>query len=476
MYRVSKLIAIAMVSIVALPIASGLLSPGTIRTPWVMHDGIAGKQVLPIPKGCNPKKHGDNCLYDSAVVPNPKDSNWKDAPDGNIINMKEKSRICKVQKSCYGPEPVKNYTESLDVKYVDYTYFQSSVTIPKGKELESFHVVFRDMDDGTRVSIYNSKYPDGVMVADSYVYLGNDPAEEVKTGNLQKFVVLGEPNRVVLTQVDDCCDANNLGSAKIFMKIKDQSGEFIPVRAPPKEPVKAPPKEPVKAPPKKPVKAPPKEPVKAPPKKPVKAPPKEPVKAPPKEPIKAPPKKPVKAPPKEPVKAPPKEPIKAQPKKPVKAPPKEPVKAPPKEPVKAPPKEPVKAPPKEPVKAPPKEPVKAQPKKPVKVPPKEPVKAPPKEPVKAPPKEPVKAPPKEPVKQPPKEPVKVPPKEPVKAPPKEPVKAPPKEPVKAPLPSFELPEMNWTLPSFELPENHCELWATDSLKKICQMKQDIWHT
>jgi hypothetical protein len=73
------------------------------------------------------------------------------------------------------------------------------------------------MDDGSRVTIFNSLYPGGLVVPGSYVYLGGSG-----TTDLSALVVSGQINRVVITQVDDCCSSNNLQRAEVVL-----NGEIV---------------------------------------------------------------------------------------------------------------------------------------------------------------------------------------------------------------------------------------------------------
>ena len=68
------------------------------------------------------------------------------------------------------------------------------------------------MDDASRVTIFNSLYPAGLVIAGSYVYLGGSG-----TTDLSAYVVSGEINRVAITQVDDCCSENNLREARVVL-------------------------------------------------------------------------------------------------------------------------------------------------------------------------------------------------------------------------------------------------------------------
>jgi len=71
--------------------------------------------------------------------------------------------------------------------------------------------------DGSRVTIFNSLYPAGLVVPGSYVYLGGSG-----TTDLSALVVSGQINRVVITQVDDCCSSNNLQRAEVVL-----NGEIV---------------------------------------------------------------------------------------------------------------------------------------------------------------------------------------------------------------------------------------------------------
>jgi hypothetical protein len=178
------------------------------RTPWQMHDGL---EVTPQnPDGfvrftCSPVQHGDVCEYNVATIPPENDPGWHSAPDPNIINFSIPSRLCHAPITCLG--------------YGDFTYFQTFVNVPADVALTTFTITFQGMDDGSRVSIYNSANPNGLVVPGSFVFLGGSG-----TSDLAPFVQRGEVNRVVVTQVDDCCSANNLRSASVVLNGKVLSG------------------------------------------------------------------------------------------------------------------------------------------------------------------------------------------------------------------------------------------------------------
>ena len=97
-------------------------------------------------------------------------------------------------------------------RYGDFTYFQTFVNVPSNVQVTTFTITFSGMDDGSRVTIFNSAYPGGLVIPGSYVYLGGSG-----TTNLAAYVKAGELNRVVITQVDDCCVENHLQSAAVVL-------------------------------------------------------------------------------------------------------------------------------------------------------------------------------------------------------------------------------------------------------------------
>ena len=102
---------------------------------------------------------------------------------------------------------------------LNFTSFQSLVSIPVGTSVSQFSVNMSGADDGARISLVNSLYPNGVTPSDGYI---NQKTGQ-STGNLASYVAAGEINRVVITQVDDCSVGNNLRSAQISL-----NGTVIP--------------------------------------------------------------------------------------------------------------------------------------------------------------------------------------------------------------------------------------------------------
>jgi hypothetical protein len=172
------------------------------RTPWQMHNGnevTASNPLGLIQFTCTPSKHGDNCEYSVASVPAASDPDWAAAPNPETIGFSvSPSRVCQAPVSC--------------MAYGDFTYFQTFVNVPSNTAVTAFTITFHGMDDGSRVTIFNSQYPGGLVIPGSYVYLGGSG-----TTNLAAFVKAGELNRVIITQVDDCCVENHLQSAAVVL-------------------------------------------------------------------------------------------------------------------------------------------------------------------------------------------------------------------------------------------------------------------
>jgi PKD repeat protein len=173
-------------------------SPVT-RTPWEMNNG-GGIVLFEIAS----PDHGHPMEYDYATIPSPDDPGWDPAPDPEVIDYQQvPSTLCGVCECRYGG---------------DFTYFRTLVDVPANAWLTEFKISTSGVDDGIRVSIYNSEYPDGLVVPGSYVYrLGSG------TADLQDYVVSGEVNTVIITHVDDCCYDSFLLTAQVVL-----SGMVVP--------------------------------------------------------------------------------------------------------------------------------------------------------------------------------------------------------------------------------------------------------
>lgn len=167
------------------------------RTNWEMN---AGKGVFLLEKAVSGLGSKDNYL--KANIPDESDSGWGPAPDPATINFGGPYESAIPKGNCR--------------MAVDYTYFQTFVTLPKGGKINEFKIAFDGMDDGSRISIYNKTFPKGTIVEGSYVISkGNG------TSDLKELITEGR-NRVVITQVDACPVGNQLHSASVTL-----NGEVI---------------------------------------------------------------------------------------------------------------------------------------------------------------------------------------------------------------------------------------------------------
>jgi len=140
------------------------------------------------------RNHGDITFYAYAPnVPDQSDSRW--APcgpsdswciDGSSLSIQSTSRL----RDCW--------------LHLDFSFFQTIVTVPAGVTVSTFTINFAYMDDGARITIYNSVNPAGLIVQNSYCFLGNSASN-----NLVSLLAPGV-NRVIITQVDDCAVGNNI--------------------------------------------------------------------------------------------------------------------------------------------------------------------------------------------------------------------------------------------------------------------------
>jgi hypothetical protein len=162
------------------------------RTPWQQNDG-EGLVSFYSPSPAR----GAVVEYGYATIPPADDQGWRPAPDVDYIGYSVASTLCGQLECRYGAE---------------FTYFQTYVDIPAGTAVNTFTIDFQGIDDGARTTIFNSRYPDGVVVPGSYVYLGGSG-----TANLASLVVAGETNRVVVTHVDDCCIGSYLSAAYVVL-------------------------------------------------------------------------------------------------------------------------------------------------------------------------------------------------------------------------------------------------------------------
>lgn len=162
--------------------------------PWGIHEGTEG--VL---KHRN-SIHGDPNAYKLAKIPTVKDAGWKMAP-----------------KDAKGDVSMKRASVILCREEIDFTYFQTIVNIPSNTTVTDFKVSYDNADDGARIYLFNSKFPNGTF--DPKSDLVGKHANFAST-NLKDLVAPGE-NRIVIVQFDDCADNNSINGIRVSVNGKE---------------------------------------------------------------------------------------------------------------------------------------------------------------------------------------------------------------------------------------------------------------
>ncbi|RIJ76750.1 hypothetical protein D1871_10545 [Nakamurella silvestris] len=174
-----------------------------VRTSWQMY--ISDQPHGEMKSGFVGTEHGDVKYFEDADVPDLDDPKWQAAPDPDVIGFDGRT------DPKFGGDKASRLPAGSCFKQVDYTYFQTFVTVPKGTTVDKFEVTFDHIDDGARIEIYNVEHPEGVIDANSHVKLNKSV-----TVDLHELISTGV-NRVVVTQLDDCPTGNNLGRASISL-------------------------------------------------------------------------------------------------------------------------------------------------------------------------------------------------------------------------------------------------------------------
>ncbi len=173
------------------------------RSPWQRHYGAPLQ-----PLGFKSDSYGDSTEYLFESIPTANDTGWGPAPNPDVIKFNEASA------ECFIVDPIYNCR-----RVVDYTYFQTFVSYPSNMQLTKFTIRLYGLDDGCRLTVFNSTYPNGYAIPGTFVKLGDG-------GNKFSLLAYANPcelNRFVITHVDDCCGGVVLDTAFI-----DIAGQIIP--------------------------------------------------------------------------------------------------------------------------------------------------------------------------------------------------------------------------------------------------------
>ncbi len=166
---------------------------GITVSPWKINLGD-GEQVLPQTQRYN----GDTNAYALMNVPAIDDQGWSLAP------LDEKGDIK------FGGSDV-SILKGACLTSVDFTFFETNVFLPQGTVLDSTFIRFGIVDDGARALVYNSKYPSGAHIkGGDFIY-----QQAPTTADLSELLVIGENNRIVIAQFDDCAFGNNMSKVNV---------------------------------------------------------------------------------------------------------------------------------------------------------------------------------------------------------------------------------------------------------------------
>lgn len=191
------LLALSPLSLASTPALAQTQPQKLEHTPWQM-SRMAEKDIKPIPAGIDISSSAVLNLFQSTIPPE-KHSSWGPAPldsNGRSIAFSPGSRL----KGCQ---------EQFDV-----SYFQAFLTIPKGSRLTAASVHIDEVDDYARVYVFNKSNPKGKYYQEhDLLPPGAQQGADFEL-KATDFVV-GEPNRIVIVQIDFCAPGNTLRNAKI---------------------------------------------------------------------------------------------------------------------------------------------------------------------------------------------------------------------------------------------------------------------
>ena len=155
-------------------------------SPWKMNRGAGAIEF-------RLTNHGNPAAYTKMNIPDAANNNWTAAPvnSNGEINFSERSIL------------------SRCLQQLDFTYFQTFISIPVGYTINNLNVSFSAADDGARAYIFNSDHPNGAFIGE--IGLGGAGTST----NYAALAKAGETNRLVVVQFDDCPTGNNLRGAKV---------------------------------------------------------------------------------------------------------------------------------------------------------------------------------------------------------------------------------------------------------------------
>ncbi len=138
-------------------------------TPWQIHLGEG-----PRCWGRTFERHGDPAEYAFASIPPERDGGWRPHTPPSI-SFDDPSTLCGVCDCRAGG---------------DFTYFQTTFYVPPTLAVRSLRVTIANVDDGVSVTVFNSRYPNGIVDPGAFAFLGGG-----STADLATYVVPGREPR-----------------------------------------------------------------------------------------------------------------------------------------------------------------------------------------------------------------------------------------------------------------------------------------
>lgn len=161
-------------------------------SPWQIN-----RTMGPVCFGRTFSTHGERGEYDLATIPPETAGGWTPVT-ATTIDFAEASALCGRECTCLNGG--------------EFTYFQTFFDISAGYRVTSLSVTMGGVDDGARITVFNSTYPSGVVDDGSYVLLGGTSTST----DLARFITVGR-NRIVITHIDDCCSARSLSGVAVVL-------------------------------------------------------------------------------------------------------------------------------------------------------------------------------------------------------------------------------------------------------------------
>ncbi|GHB62181.1 hypothetical protein [Persicitalea jodogahamensis] len=173
---------------------------------WQIHEGNEG-----IIEFNTPDMEARIAAFDQAKIPAKSDTKWelaKTQSDGTV----DYPDLGRNVKKC--------------AQQLDFTYFQTSVFIPKNVDLKTFTVSYDMADDGARIYFFNSNHKNGGYQPGSDL-IGN--ASKYKEVDLKDQLVKGEENRIVIVQYNQCTN-NSIRGVRIKVNSKEVAPAVLPIK------------------------------------------------------------------------------------------------------------------------------------------------------------------------------------------------------------------------------------------------------